>query len=195
MSHGGWRGSPEAFKIPAILFLLMVVCGTAWARDPFDGIKCGSDIPKSLVGKRTSDEPVAAIEARHKELGLKGLGGDEVSDRLSMESWQVCGSEYELLVSTKSGLIRDVLAFPSHSAASPMFLGRCQAGGKEIPKPMVAVLDNGKRYDARDEKLAKTLLKAVAAWSIEESTQKFAQQPTENLGCPLGGVVTQDGGP
>ena len=59
----------------------------------------------------------------------------------------------------------------------------------------VAVLNNRARHDARDSKLANTLLPATAAWSIDESKEKFAKQATENLGCPLGGVVTQDGGP
>jgi len=178
-----------------ILFLLIIVCGKAWARDEFEGIKCGTEIPKSLLGKRASNEPVAVLEARHKELGLKGLGGTEISDRLFLESWQICGSEYELLVSARNELIRDVLPFPSHSATSPMFIGTCQAGGKEMPHTVVAVLNNSAGYNARDKKLADTMLKATAAWSIDETKAKFARQPTENLACPLGGIVTLDGGP
>ncbi len=195
MSHGAWRGSPGAFKIPAILFLLILVCGTAWARDQFEGIKCGSDIPKALAGKHASNEAVAAVEARHKDLGLQSLGGSEISERLSLESWQICGSEYELLVNTRTELIRDVLPFPAHSKSSPMFIGRCQAGGTEMPRTVVAVLNNSAGYDARDEKLAKTMLQATAAWSIDETTAKFAKQATENLACPLDGIVTVDGGP
>ncbi|HXZ28320.1 MAG TPA: hypothetical protein VEG08_10025 [Terriglobales bacterium] len=138
---------------------------------------------------------MAAVEGRHKELGLKNLGGDEISERLSMESWQICGSEYELLVNTKSGLIRDVLPFPAHSKTSPMFIGRCQAGGTKAPHTIVAVLNNSAGYDARDEKLAQTMLKATAAWGIDEATAKFSRQPTDNLACPLDGIVTADGGP
>lgn len=195
MSHSAWRGNPRAFTIAVVLFLLIIVCGRAWARDQFEGVKCGTDIPKSLVGKRASDEPAAVLEARHKDLGLKALGGTEISDRLFLESWQICGSEYELLANTKSELIRDVLPFPSHSATSPMFIGRCQVAGKEIPHTVVAVLNNSAGYNARDSKLADTMLKAAAAWSVDETKEKFARQPTENLGCPLGGIVTQDGGP
>src|SRR5437868_4594605 len=104
--------NPRAFKIGMIVLLLMV-CGNAWAMDEFAGVKCGADIPKSLIGKHDSSEPVAAIEGRHQDLGLKNLGGSDISDRLFLASWQICGSEYELLVNTKSGLIRDVLPFPS----------------------------------------------------------------------------------
>jgi hypothetical protein len=183
------------FKIRVMLFVLIVVCGKALALDQFAGIKCAADIPKSLIGKRDSNEPVVVLEKRHKDLGLKDLGGTEISDRLFLSSWQICGSEYEVLVNTKSGLIRDVLPFPSHSAASPMFMGTCQADGKEVPGTVVAVLNNSAGYNARDEKQAKTMLKATAAWKIDETKEKFATQAPQNLGCPLSGIVTLDGGP
>ncbi len=194
MSHTARPGMPGALKAPPILFLLIIVAGQAWARDQFDGTKCGADLASSLVGKRSSDEPVATIEARHQQLGLKNLGGREISDNLSLESWQICGSEYELLVNTKTNLIRDVLPFPSHSAAAPMFIGRCQAGGKETAQ-LVAVLNNSAGKDARDSKSAKTMLNATAAWSIDERNERFVKQSTEGLACPLDGVVTADGGP
>jgi hypothetical protein len=181
--------------IPVVLFFLIIVCGKAWALDEFAGLQCGSDIPKSLIGKRDSNEPVAALEKRHKEVGLRNLGGTEVSDRFFLASWQICGNEYDLLMNTKTGLIRDVLLFPAHSATAPMFIGRCQADGKEIPGTIVAVLDNSAGYSARDEKLAKTTLKATAAWKIDEAKEKFVQRPTVNLACPLVGIVTADGGP
>jgi hypothetical protein len=195
MSHRALRANFGMFTIRVILFLLIIVCGKAWALDEFAGIKCGADIPKSLVGKRDSNEPVAAIEGRHKELGLKNLGGTEISDRLFLASWRICGNEYELLVNTKTGLIRDVLPFPAHSAATPMFIGRCQADGKEIPVTVLAVLNNSAGYNARDQKPAKTSLKATAAWQIDETKEKFAQRSPANLVCPLIGIVTQDGGP
>jgi hypothetical protein len=88
-----------------------------------------------------------------------------------------------------------VRLFPMHSATSRQFIGTCQADGKEIPEAVVAVLNNNARYKARDTNLAKTMLEAAAAWKIEESTEKFAKQSTENLECPLGGIVTLDGGP
>jgi len=183
------------FKIRVMLFVFIVVCGKAWALDQFAGIKCQADIPRSLLGKHDSNEPVAVLEKRHKDLGLKDLGGTEISDRLFLSSWQICGSEYELLVNTRSGLIRDVLPFPSHSATSPMFIGTCQADGKAVPGTVVAVLNNSAGSNARDEKLAKTMLKATAAWKIDQTKEKFAKQSTQNLGCPLRGIVTLDGGP
>jgi hypothetical protein len=193
MSRAALRKKPGMRKIRVILFLLMVVSGKTWAMDAFEGIKCGADIAKSLIGKRHSNERVVVLEERHRDLGLKDLGATEISDRLFLISWQICGSEYELLVNTKTELIRDVLPFPRHSSTSPMFIGNCQVDGK--PKAVLAVLDNNAGYNARDRKLAKTMLKATAAWSVDETKEKFVKQPSENLACPLNGIVSSDGGP
>jgi len=180
-------------KIFLPLFVLLILCGNSWAADQFAGIKCGADIPKSLIGKRDSSEPVSAIEARHKDLSLKNLGGSEIDDRLFLASWQICGSEYELLVNTKTGMIRDALPFPAHSKAAPMFIGACEAGKKKVPD-VVAVLNNSSGADPKDEKLAKTMLKATSAWKIDKTKEKLAKQPAENLTCPVDGIVTADGG-
>ena len=112
-----------------------------------------------------------------------------------LASWQICGGEYDLLVNTKTGLIHDVLLFPPHSATSPMFIGKCQADGRETPETVLAVLNNTAGANARDQKLAKTMLKATAAWKIDETKEKFAQRSPDNLVCPLDGIVTSDGGP
>jgi hypothetical protein len=193
--HAFLREKDRTFKVRLILLLLIMACGKTWALDQFAGIKCGADIPKSLIGKRDSNERVAVLEERHKDLGLKDLGGTEISDRLFLASWQICGHEYELLVNTKTGLIRDVLAFPSHSRTSPMFIGRCQTDGIEIRETVVAVLNNSAGLNARDPKLAKTMLKATATWKVDVAKEKFATQSTTNLACPLGGIATLDGGP
>jgi hypothetical protein len=193
MSRAALRKNPGMGKLRVILFLLVVVSGKAWALDAFEGIKCGTDIAKSLIGKRHSNERVAVLEERHRDLGLRDLGATDISDRLFLISWQICGSEYELLVNTKTELIRDVLPLPRHSSTSPLFIGNCEADGK--PKAVLAVLDNNAGYNARDRKLAKTMLKATAAWSIDETKEKFLKQPAENLACPLDGIVSLDGGP
>ena len=180
-------------KTTGILFVWTILCGSALALDPFDGVSCNADIPKSLTGKHDSNQRVAVLEKHHKNLGLKNLGGDEISDDLFLASWRICGSEYELLISAKNNLIRDVLLFPAHSAAAPMFIGACQQSGRELPGTIVAVLSNSSGYDPKDAKLAKTMLKPSAAWKIDTVKEKFAKQSTDNLACPLNGIVTQDG--
>ena len=76
-----------------IVLFIVFVCVQAWAVDEFDTIKCGADIPKAMVGKHSSNERVVVIEARHGNLGLKDLGGIEISDRLFLISWRICGRD------------------------------------------------------------------------------------------------------
>jgi hypothetical protein len=184
--------NPGPFKLLVILLLVMV-CGNVRAMDAFQGLKCGADIPRFLIGKRNSSERVVVLEQRHADLGLKGLGGTYIShdDRLFLFSWQICGSEYELLLNLNNGLIRDVLRFPPHSANSPMFIGTCQADGRQAPEVLVAVLNNSAGHNAK----AKIMLKATVAWRIDETKEKFAKQPAENLECPSDRIITLDGGP
>ncbi len=70
-----------------------------------------------------TNEKVSVIEERHKDLGLKDLRGTEISDRLFLISWRICGEEYALLEA--QGVVRDVLKFPKHSKDSPQLIGSC----------------------------------------------------------------------
>jgi hypothetical protein len=67
--------------------------------------------------------------------------------------------------------------------------------GHESAGTVLAVLDNKAGYNARDSHLAKTLLKATAAWKIDEAKERFGALSIEGLGCPLEGIATADGGP
>src|SRR5262249_44929338 len=127
------------------------------AADLFSKVQCGTDIPKALIGGFMGNERSAAIEARHKALGLKDLGGSELAGDLFLSSWLVCGNEY-LLILDKRSVVRDVLQFPRHSKASPEFIGSCRVNGREQPGDMVAVLTN----QAGGENLS-----AKFAWKID----------------------------
>ena len=75
---------------------LICVSGNCDA-DGFDSVRCGSDVGKTLLGRTMSNERVSVLEERHKDLGLIDLGGTEISDRLFLISWRICGQEYVLL--------------------------------------------------------------------------------------------------
>ncbi|MGD0144035.1 MAG: hypothetical protein ABSC92_12815, partial [Rhizomicrobium sp.] len=122
-----------------IALLSLFLSGAACAQDGFEKVRCGGDIAAAVIGRRGSDEPVAAIEARHKDIGLADLGADEISDRLNAISWRICGREYLLL---EDSVVRDVLPLPPHSKQSPEFGGSCQIDGKDSPGYVVAILDN-----------------------------------------------------
>jgi hypothetical protein len=171
-------------KTVCCALVLLLASVEAQALDGFEKVQCGSDIPKALIGQRTSAEPVAAIESRHAALGLKNLGGSEVSDQLFSASWQICGNEYALILDEHS-VIRDAMQFPSHSRSAPGFMGACQAGGKKVPGTIIAVLKNEAGVE---------LLAAEAAWEIDEKSAKFVKMTTAGLRCPRDGIFSVDGG-
>ena len=130
-----------------------------------------------------SNQKVSVLEAKHKDLGLKDLGGTEISDRLFLISWKICGEEYVLL--EDKSVVRDVLKFPKHSKDSPQFVGSCQLNGHDFPGTVIGVLKND--GDAQ-------ILPAVIAWKIDDKQVKFVKLPTEGLRCSRDGIITADGG-
>src|SRR2546430_961886 len=105
-----------------VLVLPLVCIRSVCDADGFDSVRCGSDVRKALLGRKMPNEKIVVLEARHKDLGLKDLGASEISDRLSVISWRICGEEYVILEDNKN-IARDVLKFPKHSNESPEFIG------------------------------------------------------------------------
>ncbi len=177
-------------KIKAIfcivaLILPLFVTTRSYGGDGFESVRCGSDIPKAMIGKKTSNERVVVIEARHKDLGLKDLGADIISEEkgLSLIFWQICGDEYAVLEDANG--VRDALKFPKHSKKTPQFDGSCQLNGKDLPYYAMGVL----KY----EEGAK-MFQALTAWMIDEKKKKFVPLQTEGLRCSCDGITTEDGG-
>ena len=66
-----------------LLAIALFSCaGVSRAADGFSAVRCTADIPKALIGRTMANEPVAATEQRHRDLGLKDLGGGDVGERL-----------------------------------------------------------------------------------------------------------------
>jgi hypothetical protein len=181
-------------KILSPMILILLFCGKVYAQDGFEGIRCGSSIPAALIGKHVTNERVVVAEGKHKNIGLIDLGGEEISDRLFLEFWLICGNEYLLIVNTRSDIVRDVLLFPAHSKISPEFIGECQINGQKNSDDIVAILDNEAGLNAAITLQDKTLLMAKVAWKINEKTAKFVKLPTVGLRCPREGITTADGG-
>jgi len=166
-----------------VLVLPLFCISSIYGADGFESVRCGSDVRKAMVGRKVSNERVVVIEARHKDLQLKDLGAEEISDSLDLIFWRICGEEYAVLEG--GDVIRDVLKFPKHSKDSPEFVGSCQLNGRDLPGYMIGVLKN-------EEGTA--MLRAVTAWKIDEKQKKFVELPTEGLRCSRDGISTEDGG-
>jgi hypothetical protein len=164
---------------------IWLACAQTASADEFKNVKCGADIPKALIGQRSSSETIVKTEAKYRALGLKHLGADEISDRLSSINYLICGMEFVLLVD-RPGLVRDVIAFPPHSRKSPDFSGTCRASGRDLPDVYIGVLDGAAAGgDA---------LPVLAAWKIDQKNAKFVKASTDGLRCPRDGIYTVDGG-
>ena len=172
------------WKLACILALAYLVSGQTAFGDEFEAVKCGSDIPKALIGKRSSNGPIVELEKKYSALGLKGLGGDEISNALSSVSWSICGAEYIELIDRR-GFVRDTLPFPPHSKSSPAFSGICRLNGKDLRDIFIAVLDGSAGADS---------LPVKTAWKIDQKQAKFVPVSSEGLTCPRSGIYTADGG-
>jgi hypothetical protein len=164
----------------AIFILALLGVAPAEAHDGFETVRCDGDIAKALVGRRGSNEPVAATEARHKDLGLRDLGGDEIDDRSASVSWLICGREFMVLEDVRTSIVRDAIEIPPHSRANPKFFAACKRGGKPAPDFIVAIL--------RDE-AGKDELAAQVAWSVDVKAIRFVKIAVDGLLCPRSGIV------
>lgn len=170
--------------IATFMLVLPLFCGSNICdADGFDSVRCGSGVRKALLGRTMSNEKIVVLEERHKDLGLKDLGGSEISDRLFLISWRICGEEYVLL--EDKDVVRDVLKFPKHSKESPQFIGSCQLNGHHVPGSTIGVLKNEQGVE---------MLPAVIAWKIDDKQMKFVELQTEGLRCSRDGISTADGG-
>jgi len=164
-----------------------LACIQARAADEFDGIRCGVDISKIMSGKHSSNERVVVIEKRHSDLGLKDLGGIEISDQLFLISWNICGSEYAELINTKKNSVMDILQIPAHSLIWPLsFAEKCQVANKDIPDAVIAIVNNNQKK--KPASYSETImLSAKIAWRIDEHLERFATMPLEHLSCTVSG--------
>lgn len=166
-------------KIIGVLILALLGCSPAYARDGFEKVRCDGDIVKALIGQHGSNEPVMAIEARHKDLDLKDLGASDY-DSFSSIGWLICGKEFMVLEDNHSNIFRDVLPIPAHSKSNPQFEGRCKLNGKLMPQSVVAILRD---QAGQDE------LPAEMAWRIDEKLVKFVKvASTDGMLCPRDGI-------
>ena len=171
-------------NVVIIIVALSLFCGSSVRdADGFDSVCCGSDVRKALLGRKMSNEAIAVIEERHKDLALKDLGASEISNRLSGISWRICGEEYVLL--EDKDIVRDVLEFPKHSKDAPAFIGSCQLDGHDLPGTAIGVLRTEDGVE---------ILPAVNAWKIDDKQMKFVELKTEGISCSRDGIITADGG-
>jgi hypothetical protein len=90
-------------KIRPILFVVLILCGTSWALDEFDGIKCAADIPKALTRIMHEGQPGSGEMGR--KVGRDPTGGLGVAKVCGVPtSWRpIAGSQRQLCHSPSAG--------------------------------------------------------------------------------------------
>lgn len=164
--------------VAALLITTAAVCSQAHARDGFEKVRCNGDVARALIGQRGSNEPVVAIEGRHKDLKLKDVGASDYG-RFSSITWLICGREFVVLEHNRTNLIHDVLPIPPRSTTTPAFEGTCKINGKAMREVVIAILRDEGGGDA---------LPAEAAWRIDEKKIRFVRMNPEGLLCPRDGI-------
>ncbi|MDR3419050.1 MAG: hypothetical protein P4L83_22985 [Nevskia sp.] len=160
------------------IIALSSACGTAVAGDGFEGIACGTDIAKAMLGRHLTNEPIDATQARHKDLKLKNLGSDELEWGYD-EGWGICGDKYFVLVD-RHDTVKDVLKLPAKSEGL-QFQAVCK--GPQGEQDLVGIL--------QDQPGAANLA-AKAAWKIDDAKKKFVAVAVDGLACPRGGILGDD---
>lgn len=116
------------------------------APDGFDKVKCGSEVPKALTGQLMKNETVAAIENRHKDLGLQHMGADELAVNFNAVYWMICGKRYVVLMD--GDRVRDAMQLSEPSDGASEYTGRCKVNNKEMLEMVFAILDKKTVKDA-----------------------------------------------
>lgn len=177
----------------ALALGLALIGRVAQAQDEFASVRCTDDVAKALVGREAAIAPVAEIEAKHRDIGLKIGGGTAISNGLSLTFRRLSGSEYAVLQTRR---IRDVIDFPEHSRRRPGFVGTCTANGTPTPSLVIAVLENA-HTPRRQQRAANdtTGLLAIVAWSIDAERGRFVEFAAGSLRCPRSLVLPEDRSP
>jgi hypothetical protein len=117
------------------------------------------------------NEKVASIEARHPNLGLKDLGAYEVSDKLFLIIWRICGNQYVLL--EQGTRVKAVLKIPEQFKNSGDAI-ICSPVGDVSSDTIVAVPSSVQ---------TKTSIRSQAAWRVDEKKVSFVPVTTKPLDC------------
>lgn len=150
---------PTFFALALVQALALPVLAQAQPRS-FDGLSCTSNIEQELAGRTMPNETVAVLESRYKALGLKDVGGDEISDKLSLTTWRICGDQYLLL--QQGDRVKSVLKIPEQYRSSGDVFPCVPVGGKD-----------GGYIIAVPGARGKSNRRSVAAWRLDEKALKF----------------------
>jgi hypothetical protein len=160
-------------------FILASLSFSANAQDEFGTMKCGEDVAKAVIGKRTSSDSVKKTEGAHKNLGLKFFGTYGVDDPYLLLFWEICDDKYLFLVDRhKKGIIADVIKVPKVEKDFLEALPgtNCMRGGAKEIGDIYAILD-------KKMTINRVQVPVRRAWKIDQTKMKFVSLSSVGLSC------------
>ena len=172
-------------KLSCMLTWIFLAGAQIAIADEFQKVQCYSDIPKALIGQRSSNERVAVLEEKYRALGLKTsvLTKFPIGCLRSIGRYVVRNSFCWSIAADSSAMCCRFRRIPRRS---PAFAGICQVKGRDLPDIIVAILHGAAAAD---------YLPVRAAWKIDQQHAKFVKVSIEGLDCPRSAIYTIDGGP
>jgi hypothetical protein len=151
---------------------LLLPFGLAYsAPQGFSDLTCDSDIEKAMSGRTLPNGAVAAIEASHKDIGLKDLGGYEVADGIFLGAWRICGNQYMFL--EHGSRVKAVLKIPDQFKSFDEVFICSPVGGS--PKGTIVAVPTTTQ--------SKTTIRPQLAWRVDEKKVTFVPITTGPLEC------------
>jgi len=155
-----------------LLSTTFLLAAPAHAPADFDGIQCGSDIAKALVGRKMANRPAAETEKAYQAIKLKNLGGDDLENGFFDVVWEICGDKY-LLLETRDTVV-DAVKLPALSEAALPVSVKCKRNGQDIADVIPIMKPAAKATEANVQQ----------AWRIDFKRKKLIPLEGEGLICP-----------
>jgi len=127
----------------SFLFLSLLSNTLLCSGDEFDKVQCNSDIPKAMLGRYSPNSKVVEIERRHKDIGLKALGADDLgtdNEQFSTVYWMICGNRF--ITIDADNHIRGVMQLAPKINDASEYTGKCKSNNEEIPEFVFALIEN-----------------------------------------------------
>lgn len=160
-------------RMPILLStLIALLAAPARRAADFDGIECGADIAKALVGRKMANRPVAEIEKAYPGIALKNLGADDLENGFFDIIWEICGDKYLLLESWET--VVDAVKLPRLSGKELPASVRCKLNGVDIDGVIPVLKPGAKAAEANVQQ----------AWRIDFKKKKLVPLQGEGLVCP-----------
>ena len=154
------------------LVLVFALQPAALAKKDFDGVKCGTDIAQSLIGRKMTDRKVSELENAYKPLHLRDLGADVLKNGFHTIIWQICGELF--LLFGKGTHVLDAVRLPPVSDKEAPVVVSCTRDGKSVDDVLPVLRSTAAAGEPN----------VMQAWQVDYKKQKLVTLMPAGVVCP-----------